>query len=295
MSGRSNRSSAASLVAPGLGQDPIVGAIQAAGRAIQDVSDRQHQLVAGTVTASPSQLADAVVIGVRLDGADAPILGHTMNGWAPPAGARVMVLLYPPRGVLILGEISDSRLITQTGPSITLPGSVFASLQTFSNNSPAGIIYLNDDGGSVVATPMRAHSSEGGNIAQTTTSASYVNIGTAATDLTMPYPASGVVVVTISGALTSSSALAADFALGSFEIRDNNSSGTIRYTANDNQSLFVTGAALAPSAPTQRVASRVVVATGLPNSGTMFMRPMFRATAGTCTWSHPAIAAVPSL
>lgn len=282
-------------MAPGLGQDPIVGAIQATGRAIQKVSDNQHQIVAGTVVASPSQTSETVAIGVRLDGADTPVLGHTLNGWAPPAGARVMVLLYPPRGVQILGEISDSRLVTQTGQSVSIVGLTYASLQTFSTGAPGGILYLNDDGGTVISTPMRAHSSEGGNITQTTTSTSFVNIGTAATDLTMPYNGSGVVVVTFGGAVAASSAAAGDFSIASFEIRDNNSSGTIRYAANDDQSMFTTGGS--GGSAVLRVSSRTVVVTGLPKTGTMFMRPMFRSSVGTntCTWSHPAIAVVPSL
>lgn len=261
MSGRSNRSSAAPLVAPGLGQDPIVGAIQAAGRAIQRVSDNQHQIVAGTVVQFISQNTASVTAGIDLDGAPgATIVAPTMNGWAPRLGDRVMVLLYPPRGVLILGQISNSKLVTQ---QLALG----ASLQTYTSGSPTNsILYLNNlDGSKIISSPMRSVMNAVSDAGFTTTSTTYVLVDPSY-GITLPGPASQTVTVSIYGQV--STVGTGNLALLAPELRDGSSAGAIlnSFVASDTFS-----AVSEPGPLTNGSVSRTTVFGGVnPASGTIW-------------------------
>jgi hypothetical protein len=278
------------LIAPALGADPQVGMAQAVGALIQKVGQQQHQLMSATVLAVSSNAAQATIIAVGLDTAPSEGLqAHTMNGWVPPVGARVMCLLYPPRGLLVLGQIDNARMTTYSSTNYT-------ALQTFVGNVPAGTIYLNNGGGGVVSTPMRPifrHDTSGSQFS--TTNAAFTALGTTNADVTIPYPSSGCISITLGGDLQMTTAN--QFALASFEMRNLNSTGTVLFTASDSFS-----ASIDPGVATVgriSMAGSFTLNVGIdftaPASGTIYIRPMLRSTTGTASWGRPSLLVRPEL
>lgn len=97
----------------------------------------------------------------------------------------------------------------------------------------------------------------------------YGAAGTAAT-VTFPYPRSGEVTVLWSSRLTISNP--AEDALLSFEIRDTNAVGPVRFAANDNNAARASGPGM-----------RARTADGLPTSGIGFARVMLKTTNAAAT------------
>lgn len=122
------------------------------------------------------------------------------------------------------------------------------------------------------ARTLRPKESEAGNALFSTVSAAFVALGALTTDVTIPYPASGILSVTFGGALSTS--VAAQFSILSFEIRDTNVGGTLRLAASDDRSLFAT---ITGSVSSQRT----WIASGLPTTGNAFVRLMLRSTTAT--------------
>lgn len=175
----------APLVSPILSTaDPVVGATAAIGRAIKAVSDKQHQIVAGVITAS-AITNGAINISVILDTAPSvPVDAHTVNGFKYPTGARVLCLLYPPRGVIILGQISDTGLEVDLGAGI---------IQTVSGPNFGGPLHINDFGSSsgVLSQFMRTIYARDTGGHSGLSSTSFVTTGLAA--VSFFWPASGFV------------------------------------------------------------------------------------------------------
>lgn len=121
---------------------------------------------------------------------------------------------------------------------------------------------------------MRPRDSEAGNAGFSTVSAAFVPLGALTTDVTIPYPASGILSVTFGGSLQTSTA--GQFAIMSFEVRDTNAAGTLRLAASDDRSLFSTITGIASS-------QRTYVAPGLPTTGTAFVRLMLRSLTAITT------------
>ena len=178
----------------GAGANSSVAAMAAVSKQLKALANADIKVVAGTVLATVNQFLFDQTIAVQIDGAPttSPVVGHTLNGWTPPTGARVLMLLYPPRGVIILGEISNSRLVIQTGSSIAFPGQQYASLQTFNEGVIGGVLYLNDAGGSVESATMTTQYNRDTTTHSGLTSTSFFNIGTSVTAL---LPASGQIAV----------------------------------------------------------------------------------------------------
>lgn len=139
---------------------------------------------------------------------------------------------------------------------------------------------------------MRPTAGEGGNIAPTTTSTTFVNLGNTAMDVTIPYPPSGQVTVTVGAALSMSAAI--PFGILGFEIRNGTAAGAVLVAASDNACMFVNG----PTPSVTYSSERTFVATGIaaPASGNLFIRPMFRVSAAaTLTAQRPYLIAQPDL
>lgn len=89
---------------PGIGQTS--GLLAAAGRSFAGLASQMIKIVGGTVVGSST----SSVVTITLDsdtGGLVPIPARSIRG-PIPQGAHVIVLLYPPRGVLILG-ITDTQ------------------------------------------------------------------------------------------------------------------------------------------------------------------------------------------
>lgn len=185
------------LVSPIIGdQTPVIGATAAIGRAIKGVSDKQHQLVGCTVSDVPNSSAGKSTIAVTLDTDPATLVqGHTMNGWVPQPGARMMALLYPPRGVLLLGQISDSQLATRMHLNDPNLGN-YVTEQTFANGAAGGDLYLQGTAGhlilrEVLAPQYRWQFTREAGVTHNLTSTAFAVVSGASAAFTLP--ASGVV------------------------------------------------------------------------------------------------------
>lgn len=119
---------------------------------------------------------------------------------------------------------------------------------------------------------------------RSTASTTY-NSASTGVSITGTYPASGRLMVAVSAIVYNNTA---NFGLMSFEIRDTNSAGTIRRASTDVGALANTGTGLVAG-------SGVVVVTGLPTSGTMFVRPMFRSSnaANTASFQNISLDIIP--
>lgn len=117
----------------------------------------------------------------------------------------------------------------------------------------------------------------------------YTTLGGDDLSLTMPYPVSGIVTVTVAGAPSNPTVGA--FCTMSYEIRDNTSAGTIRLAAADIGAAF--GASTTASS-SNGVVSRTRTITGLPTTGTMFIRAMYKASAGTAAFAYRTLTVQPS-
>lgn len=119
---------------------------------------------------------------------------------------------------------------------------------------------------------------------RSTASTTY-NAASTGVSITGTYPASGRLLVAVSAIVFNNTG---NFGLMSFEIRDTNSAGTIRRASTDVGALANTGTGLVAG-------SGLVVVTGLPTSGTMFIRPMFRSSnaANTASFQNLSLDIVP--
>jgi hypothetical protein len=125
----------------------------------------------------------------------------------------------------------------------------------------------------------------------TTTSTTYVTLGSSDVAFTLPYPASGACTVHLRAGIAVSVTTLNAFAIMGFEIRDTNSSGTSRLAAHDDRALF----ALSKTANEAIGVNGITVPiAGLPASGTMYIRAMYRTTTGTATYSYRGLHVVPS-
>lgn len=274
MSGQSDFAASAPLISPQLGtENPIVGATQAIGRAISKVSDKQHQIAAGTVIAVPGNTQGKTLITVVLDGAGGlPIQCRTLNGWIPPAGSRVLCLLYPPRGVVVLGQASDTTATFAQGLS---GGKTYLSIQTDQNGVFSGILFLNDTGGSIVSGPMRSVMNAVNDNTYPVNSTTYV-LPDASYAITLPAPASQTVTVSIYAQMSVGGA--GEQGVWAPELRDGTSAGTILngFVASD------TYGAASPTGVTNGSVSRTTVFGGLnPASGRIWVGLKARGTTTT--------------
>lgn len=114
----------------------------------------------------------------------------------------------------------------------------------------------------------------------TSTTANYVSNAGGVT-ITGTYPKSGIVAVAVGGQPDSGDGFLA------FEIRDTNSAGTLRHAAADTEAMR-NGSATGPNAV------NLTVVTGLPTSGPMFVRAMFKAASGAPLWRYHQMAVMPS-
>lgn len=256
----------------------LIQAVTAVGRAITGLGEQQHQIVAATVLAVPATSTTNQMIYIAYDVAPTtPIEAHVLNGWIPPVGARVLCLVYPPRGVVVLGQSDDAQLVAGSGVG-------YGYLQSALNGLPGGTLYLNNNGGSVASFLMRAryaHDTSGSQF--TSTNTAFVPIGTTNADVTIPITASGAITVTLGGDLQVSIATA--FSIASFEIRDANVTGTVLFSPSDNFSVSFNGA-INQRAP---MAGTFLISGLAPASGILYIRPALRTTAGTASWGRPAI------
>lgn len=272
-------------------------------KAIRDVAASVSTIRTGTVSTDYAAVG-ATYVTLDNDPSSTPVRAVSMAG-VFPVGTRVGLISYPPRGLAILGRLDGNGSFTNvqaviqlvvglaTGPHVNVNSNQIwamsgaASSPLFLNFSSSGTVNIGDGttaGAGLVAVRMRPIAAEGGNISPTTGSTTFVNLGTTATDVTIPYSPSGILEVTIGGGMQYNITTVGQFAIVSFEIRDTNAAGTVRWAASDNFSMFLS----APGLVGQQLSSqRIVLATGLPTSGTAFVRPMFRVTSSNMTLSRP--------
>lgn len=148
------------LVAPVISnQGSTIAALALAGRGLKQVADQQLQIMGATVVSNAvfgvvgAQQSFSVVLDTDTA---TPVEAHALNGIVPVVGARVMCILYPPRGVLVLGQIDDAHLLVG---SVTSPFSTVVQLQSFDKGVPGGELELNLNGGQVLLGPTIANES----------------------------------------------------------------------------------------------------------------------------------------
>jgi hypothetical protein len=127
-----------------------------------------------------------------------------------------------------------------------------------------------------LTTPSQAAGAALQVAAATTTATAYATVAPECA-LSMPYPASGVILVAISADHTNDTAT--QFTITGFEIRDTNSAGTLRVGANDARAVMFRQNAADING--RAAAGYTTAIGGLPTSGTMFVRLMCRVTGGT--------------
>lgn len=275
-------------------------------KAIRKVADTVPTVRTGTVTTNLAA-PDQTYVALDNDPTGTPVRAVALDG-IYEAGTRVGLAAYPPRGLMILGRMDGDGTFTNVsvGPisGVLTIGPIaavhlnlnanqlwatngLASSPLFLNFSSSGTVNIGDgttSGAGLVAVRMRTIAAEGGNIAPTTGSTTFVSLGTAATDVTIPYAPSGILEVTIGGGMQYNITTVGQFAIVSFEIRDTNAAGTLRWASSDNFAMFLSAPGLAGQVVSMQ---RTVIATGLPTSGTAFVRPMFRVTSSNMTLSRP--------
>lgn len=141
-----------------------------------------------------------------------------------------------------------------------------------------------------IACPTMRHAADSDSSTRTTASTTFVAAsGTAA--LTMTYPPSGIVTVSVSSRVSTAGGAPTDAGVVAFEIRDTNAAGTLRFAASDVQG----GAAIRPGALVVE-GSKTWTVSGLPTGGVMFVRPMYRASnaASAASFLQTTIAVMPS-
>lgn len=113
--------------------------------------------------------------------------------------------------------------------------------------------------------------------------------GFSSASITTEYPASGSGLVIVGARVYNSGAIG-NRGVMSYEIRDTNIGGTIRVAGNDVRGLISDG-------PSQYQMTWAAVINGLPTSGPMFMRPLFRSNivTNTANFDNITISWIPSL
>lgn len=133
----------------------------------------------------------------------------------------------------------------------------------------------------------------GGATSVNTTSTTYVALGSNDVSVTCTYPPSGRCTIWIRSSISCSLTSLNQFGIMSFEIRTTNSSGTQQVAASDDYAIFAlsktSGEALCTSCAFATVS-------GLPTSGTMYVRAMYRSVASgnTATFAYRSLTVVPS-
>lgn len=157
------------------------------------------------------------------------------------------------------------------------------------NNGSVAPFEINPHGGGVSILDMRPLQI-GPLTSQTTTSTSYVTLNSSDLSGTFPYPPSGQVEVEVQ---SESGVSAAGAALMSFEIRDTNVSGTVRSAAADSEALV---SRLTTGTNHSKLSTPFIV-TGLPTSGTGYVRAMYKSSSGavTATFSARTLLVRPSI
>lgn len=274
-------------------------------KALRDVASTVSTFRTGTVTTNLAA-PDQTYVALDNDPTATPVRALALDGIFE-SGTRVGLLSYPPRGLVILGRFDgegtfSSASVAPLGGILTIGPLAGAHLNInanqiwalngaaasplFLNFNSSGAVNIGDgttSGAGLVSVRMRPIAAEGGNIAPTTGSTTYVSLGTTATDVAIPYSPSGILEVTFGGAVQYNVSSPAQFALVSFEIRDTNAAGTLRLAASDDRCLLSAGAPVAMNFSSERT----YLASGLPTSGTAFVRPMFRVTSSNMTLSRP--------
>lgn len=127
-------------------QEPVVGAALAIGRMLEGINNSQLQIVGATVLQS-SSLSDIstslVSVGFDTD-VNTPVLAPSVSGGFPK-GTRVLCLLYPPRGVLILGTVnplarSVPKVFTSNGTlnATDFPGAIALRIRCIGGGGGSG-------------------------------------------------------------------------------------------------------------------------------------------------------------
>lgn len=133
----------------------------------------------------------------------------------------------------------------------------------------------------------------GGATSVNTTSTTYVALGSNDLSVTFTFPPSGRCTIWIRSSISCSVVGLNQFGIMSFEIRSTNSSGTQLVAPSDDYAIFAlsktSGEALCTSCSFATVS-------GLPTSGTMYVRGMYRSVAGTntATYAFRSLTVVPS-
>lgn len=229
-----------SLVAPIIStQGSTLAALALAGKAVASVANNQLQIMGATVTASASFALPNQTFSVYFDTDTEqknPVQAHALDGNPPQIGSRVLCLLYPPRGVIVLGQISDAFLLQRSGVANGtggLPaGTIESILQTFNGvSNPSGALYIQDDGGSIISTPMRTVQNLISNAGFNVTATGYT-LPDASYAVGLPFPLSGYIDIAFYVQIAVSGA-AGNQGLWAPEVRDSGPTGTILIAASD--------------------------------------------------------------
>lgn len=117
----------------------------------------------------------------------------------------------------------------------------------------------------------------------------YVPLGSDDIAITMPYPPSGIISVNITASIAVTAV--GPYGTMSYEIRDNNASGTQRWVAADGNAAFQYSVTASTAIG---IASRTSRAISLPTSGTAYIRAMYKTGGATAQFAYRSLVAMPS-
>lgn len=273
--------------------------MQQVGKKIRQVASSVVRIELGT-TVSNNSISSQTQVILDSDPSRTPVVAKSILG-PVPAGIRVSCLVYPPRGLLVLGMSGDntalqiSRLRLAATNDVSLSSTLHAlqigpstgtNLRIDNNEIEAVIngarapLYLNNDAGSVVSPEMRVGwSTDSGN--RTTASTTPVNAGITA-EVAFVWPTSDTVRIEFSSRLNNNATAAADAAVLGWEIRTAASGGGSQVAISaDPQSAIIRGAP-GPTTCGRSIAVDSAFITGTlggsaPTVGTTYYcRPMLR-------------------
>lgn len=277
-------------------------------RALQRVNDKLNTVVTGTVVSNYAVLAKTLV---RLDNDPDE---RPVRAWALtqkyPLGARVVMLRYPPRGLVVLGNLDSSsmaidmlRILGTADVSVTSTDHPFQigpdSGQNIAidnneimarENGAAGILNLQNNGGvvqvggSIQSSTMR-HDDDDAAANVVVAVVGPVADNTNGPNFSFSIPSSGVVTIFWSADTTNSGA---GFSTMTIRVHQNDAAGAVLFTGGSAETARKEG-----SSGRATIATFTTV-TGLPPSSTGFVEGWYSSTSGTATFRNAKIVVIPS-
>lgn len=252
-------------------------------KAIQGVKASVPVVRTGTCQSSANPVTGAVTVSLDNDPQNTPVTAISAADLLG-VGVRVVLLAYPPQGLLVVGRLDSNGAFT----SLTTTGSIAAGsgITAGGGITVGGFLVAN---AGILSTAMRATAgfdAAGFSVFST----SFITSVAAA--FTFPFPPSGTIVVSTSANHVTNT-LAGERALLTPQVRVTNAAGAIVHGSQESEA----GEWASATAGLNGGLSRTIIMTGLPTSGTGYIEPCGRSTnaASTAAFNNIRIVVQPSL